>query len=158
MIRCPNCGATISRRDRVCPYCGAPNPAFQPPADEVNALLEQGMRAFQQESYALAADAFQQVIDQKPDIFDAYFYLAASLSALNRNPEAIDALKKAQKLRPDSAPLYYNLGLLYKQAGQAREAKAALEEAMKRADLDVALQNRTDFKQRIARELKALRA
>ncbi|HID34931.1 MAG TPA: hypothetical protein EYP25_10290 [Anaerolineae bacterium] len=59
-------------------------------------------------------------------------------------------------MRPDSASLYYNLGVLYRQTGQAREAKASLKAAMTYAETDVTLQNRADIKQRNARELKAL--
>ncbi len=156
MPQCPNCGAYVSPHDKVCSYCGAPNPAYQPPADDVNLLLQQGMDAFQQHQYAVAADRYRQALDRDPDIFDAYFYLAASLSALGREKEAIAAMKKAREIRPGNASVDYNLGVLYKNLGQAREARAYLESARMKAGADPALEDRKRMTKTIERELKAL--
>ncbi len=156
MPLCPHCGAKVSPRDPVCSYCGTPNPEYQPPIDEVNGLLEEGLKAFQQEQYALAIEAYRQAIAQDPEVFNAYFYLAASLSALGRDEEAIEAMKKAQTIRPGSSALYYNLGILYKRAGKAGEARQHLETALKRVDSDIALQDRRRMKRTIEKELRKL--
>ncbi len=156
MAKCSNCGANVSNRDRVCSYCGARNPEFQPPMDEVNVLLEQGMEAYRQARYAQAIEHFRQAIAQDPQVFNAYFYLAASLSALGREREAIEAMKKAQKIRPGSSVTYYNLALLYKRTGRAREARKCLQDALRRVDSDVALESPEKMRQRIERELRDL--
>ena len=157
MPTCPHCGAVISHRDPVCPWCGAPNPDYQPPADEINVLLENGMTAYQQQQYALAADYYQRVIEQDPEIFDAYFYLAASLTALGRVKEAIKTMQKARMLRPNSAPIDYNLGMLYKRMGNRGEARHYLEQALEKVAADPALQHPQEMRSRIQRELALLK-
>jgi len=157
MATCTHCGANVSRRDRVCSYCGTQNPEYEPSIDEVNALLEKGLKAYQQEQYAQAIDCYRRALERDPDVFSAYFYLAASLRALGREKEAIEAMKKARHLRPGSTAVHYNLGVLYKQTGQAREARKCLETALKTVGSDTALQDRKQVKQNIEKELGELR-
>ncbi len=157
MPQCSQCGAHVSRRDKVCSYCGTPNPAYEPPVDEVNQLLENGLHAYQQGHYALAIENYRQAIEQDPDVFDAYFYLTASLSALGRDKEAIDVMKKARRIRPGSATPDYNLGLLYRRIGKSKEARRSFEEALKKVDRDPALQNRAEVKQKIRQQLGELK-
>ncbi len=156
MSRCPNCGAMVSRHDRVCSYCGTENPEYQPPDDEVNALLEKGMEAFRQEEYAKASACYRQAVELDPDIFIAYFYLAASLNVLGRQREAIEAMEKARDIRPGNAAVYYNLGLLSQQAGNLREARAYWQEALTLVQTDPALQDPRQMQQRIERALAEL--
>ncbi len=156
MAKCTQCGANVSPRDRTCSYCGAPNPEYQPPADDVNRWLEQAMEAYQQGLYASAAESCRRAIEQDPDIFQAYFYLAGSLSALGREKEAVDAMKAAQRIRPGSSVTDYNLGLLYKQMGQAGEAHRHLESALRKVGTDMALQDRAQMKRNIEKALQDL--
>ena len=153
MTKCTQCGANVSRRDQECSYCGTPNQDYQPPEDDVNSLLENGLRAFQQEQYALAITRYRQAIELDPDVFAAYFYLAASLDALGREQEAIEAMKQARRIRPGSAVTYYNLGLLYRRMGQKGKARSYFEEALKRVSDDAALENPEQMKRNIEREL-----
>ncbi len=53
MSQCRHCGAYVSPRDKVCSYCGAPNPDYQPPETDVNRLLQQGLDAFRAVAYNL---------------------------------------------------------------------------------------------------------
>ncbi|RME08548.1 MAG: tetratricopeptide repeat protein [Anaerolineae bacterium] len=156
MNRCASCGANLSASERVCSYCGAQNPAYRPPVDEVNALLEQGLKAFQQEQYALAIDCYRQAIEHDPNIFDAYFYLAESLHLLGREQEALEAMKMAQTIRPGSAAVYYNLGMLCRRMGRDREARKYLQAGLKRVNTDVMLQDRQKMKQMLEEELDRL--
>ncbi len=157
MVKCSGCGANVSSRDQVCSYCGTQNQDYQPPGDEVHALLEKGMDAYQHRRYALAVDCTRQAIELDPDVFNAYFYLAAGLTALGRREEAIEAMKKAQEIRPGNTATYYNLGLLFKQLGRKGEAQESLEKALKMIGSDGAIQNREQMKRNIEKELKALR-
>ncbi|NOZ70618.1 MAG: tetratricopeptide repeat protein [Chloroflexi bacterium] len=149
MAKCSSCGATISKSDQFCPYCGAQNPGYQPSVDDVNALLEKGAEAFQQKQYVLAIDCYRQVIALDPNVFSAYFYLATCLADLGREGEAIEVMKRAQKLRPGNTAVYYNLALLSKRAGQKQEAQGYLQQALKVLGSDVSLQNRKQMKQNI---------
>jgi tetratricopeptide (TPR) repeat protein len=129
-IKCINCGANVSRHDQTCSYCGTENAEYQPPDNQINVLLEKGLQAFQDEHIAEAVDCYNRIIDLDPDVFMAYFYLAAGYSKLNRPEEAIKAMEKAQAIRPGLAPVNYNLGILYKQAGRKEEAKMYFEKAL----------------------------
>ena len=157
MARCASCGANVSSRDRVCSYCGAENLKYQPPADQVNVLLEKGMKAYREEQYALAIDYYRQVIEMDPHVFTAYFYLAEGLNLLGRPEEAITAMKKAREIRPGNTAVCYNLGVLFKHIGQKAKARECLEEALTLVETDVSLQNRERMKQAIQIELSQLK-
>ncbi len=156
MSKCPNCGADVSRRDQVCSYCGTENPNYIPPDDEVNALLEKGMNAYLQAEYALASACYRQAVELDPDIFTAYFYLAASLNVLGREEEAIEAMKKARDIRPGNTAVYYNLGLLSQQVGKTHEARAYLQQAQQLVESDPMLQDPKQMRQRIKNALADL--
>jgi tetratricopeptide (TPR) repeat protein len=156
MVKCPNCGANVSSRDQACSYCGTANPDYIPPGDEVNTLLEKAMDAYQHKRYALAIDCYNQIIGLDPDVFSAYFYLAASLTVLGRREEAIEAMQKARDIRPGSTAVYFNLGLLCKQVGHKAEAQTYLEEAQKMAGSDSSIKNRDQFKRNVTKELAEL--
>ena len=156
MSQCRHCGAYVSPRDKVCSYCGAPNPDYQPPETDVNRLLQQGLDAFRQEQYASAAESYQRAVALDPAIFNGYFYLAASLNALGREREAIDAMRKARQIRPGSAAVAYNLGVMYKSMGRNREARKHLESALQLAETDPALDDRRRMKQTIKQKLVTL--
>lgn len=44
--------------------------------DDVNALIEQGLRAYQQGRYAEAVEAYTQALNLDSHMFGAYFHLA----------------------------------------------------------------------------------
>jgi tetratricopeptide (TPR) repeat protein len=157
MPKCSSCGANVSSRDQACSYCGTENLNYQPPADEVNALLEKAMEAYQHEHYASASDCYKQVIGLDPEAFSAYFYLAASQTILKRPEEAVKAMQKAQMLRPGSVATYFNLGVLYKQLGRKAEARKQLETGLKIIDTDCAIMNCDQFKRNLEKELADLK-
>ena len=157
VVKCPNCGANIHRHDRVCPYCGAENPTFQSPVEEVPALLEKGMKAYREEQYAQAIDCYRRAIAIDPNLFEAYFYLADSWNMLGRQEEAIKAMETARAIRPGNTSVCYNLGVLYKRIGRKAEARAYLEKALGMVESDVSLSNRERMKQAIQEELSGLR-
>lgn len=153
MPLCTHCGAPISLADRTCPHCGAENADYRPPEAAISALLEAGLQAFQQEDYTRAIECYEQVVAQDANIFDAYFYLAASYHALKWYEKAIAAMERARAIRPDNAPVYYNLALFYRAAGYSNKKVCdALQQALKRADPDA-----TDFRRRVEQELKRCR-
>lgn len=154
MIKCSSCGANVSRRDEACSYCGTDNPGYCPPDRETSLFVAQGMDAFRSENYATAVHFFNQAVDLDPDLFDAYFYMAASYSTLKQPQAAIQSMEKAQTLRPGCAPIAYNLGMLYKQVGSKAAAQKYLEKALALAETDPAIKDKKEFKQRINDQLK----
>ena len=157
IVKCSNCGASVSYHDQTCSSCGTANPEYHAPGDEVNALLEKAMEAYQRERYAAAIDHYNRAIALDPDVFNAYFYLAACLTVLGRRKEAIRAMQSAQRIRPGSSPIYLNLGLLYKQEGDKGTARTYLQKALKLVDSDASLNNREQLKQHIRKELSGLK-
>ena len=127
------------------------------PVDQVNVLMEQGLAAFQQGHHAEAIACFERVITLAPDLFDAYFYLATSLSTLGRLEEAIEAMKRARAIRPDSTAVYYNLGLLCRRAGRSHEAREYLEEGLQRVRADSRLDDPKQMKRNLKKALSELR-
>ena len=156
-MQCSSCGANISRGDHYCPYCGAENPQYELPVAEVDALLEKGMKAYQADEFATAVSCYRRAVLLDPDVFNAYFYLASSLSALGKQKEAIETMKQARSLNPSSAAVHYNLGLLYKQTGQGKAARKSLTKALAVVATDTAVQNPENMKRLIKQELAALR-
>lgn len=157
IVKCSSCGANVSYHDQTCSYCGTSNPNYLAPVDEVNVLLEKAMDAYQHEHYAVSIDHYNRVIALDPDVFSAYFYLAASLTVLGRRKEAIRAMQSAQAIRPGNSAIYVNLGLLYKQEGDKDAARKYLEKALKMVDSDSSVNNREQLKQHVRKELSGLK-
>ncbi len=154
---CAGCGANVSDYDEVCSYCGRNNPAYHSPDHEITIMMSYGIEAFKHEKYAVAIHYFLNVIEVTPELFDAYFYLAACHSALGRPAEAVKAMEQARHIRPGSAPIYFNLGLLYRQIGRKEDAKKYLEQALATAKTDPALHDKQDFESRVKKELAQYR-
>lgn len=129
-VKCFSCGANIAVHDETCVYCGTKNPEYRPIEDEINVLLEKARKAYDEEQYAEAISCYKQAIALDPNVFDAYFYLAAGYTVIKRYEEAIKAMEKANELRPGLAPVNYNLGMLYKFNGEKEEARKYYELAL----------------------------
>lgn len=152
MYTCSHCGANLSPYDQTCSYCGAANPDYREPAPSLNALLAEAVQAFRREDYANAIAACEKIIAQDRQLFDAYFYLAASFQALGLTEKAIAAMEQARDIRPGNAPIYYNLAILFRKAGRDDAAvRRCLEEALARAE-----NMSPDFRRRVETELKRL--
>ncbi len=152
-IKCPGCGANVSDYDKACSYCGSINTDYRSPDKETTIKMGDGMEAFKNGQYASAIRCFLDVIDLTPEVFDAHLYLSACQSALNRPQEALKAMEQAQKLRPGSAPLYYNLAILCKQTGRKEDAKKYLDQALLIAKTDTVLPDPKDFEKLVKKEL-----
>ncbi len=157
MNKCPNCGANVSSRDQVCSFCGTQNLQFLPPQQAVDQLLESGMLAYRNRQYATAVKNYRQATEMDPQVFNAYFYLAASLDSLGQTDQAIQAMEKALELRPGSTAGYYDLGLLNKQANRKEQAKASLKKALQVVEKDVSLTDRSQMKRSIQKALDDLK-
>lgn len=152
-IKCPSCGANVSEYDKACSYCGSSNPDYRSPDQEILITMGEGVEAFRNEQYAAAIRSFIRVVDLAPEYFDAYFYLSACFSALDRPQEAIRYMEQAQALRPGCAPIYYNLGVLCQRVGRQDEAKQYLERALVIAQTDPGLADRKEFEKQVRKEL-----
>lgn len=153
--QCESCGANVSDSDEACSYCGKENPAYRQVDNDVNYLLEEAMVAYQNEQYAMSINYYNQAIALDPSVADAYFYLAASYTILKRYEEAIKAMEKAKELRPGSAPIFYNLGMLHKLSGRKAEARKNYETALSLFKKDPS--SNKDFLKNIEKEIGELK-
>lgn len=65
---------------------------------------------------------------------DAYVLLGIAYAGLERNQDAISALRRAIQLRPSSLPAHTNLGIVYMQSQQTEAAIAELQKAVELGD------------------------
>jgi tetratricopeptide (TPR) repeat protein len=80
--------------------------------------------------YEEAADAFRRATASQASP-DACFGLAASLDALGRHTEALDALRQAVGLAPELRQLWAMLGRTYRKLGNAQAAEHAFRRGFK---------------------------
>jgi tetratricopeptide (TPR) repeat protein len=78
------------------------------------ALLEKG-------DTVVAVEDFKKTIDQDQGFYEAYVELG-ELYSMKKDPIAIDYLKNAIKIRPDSKEALYMLGMFYQENGRYEEA------------------------------------
>ena len=79
-------------------------------APNMEALVNTGAFQMSQGRYPLALPPLERAVTLAPRNPTVRIYLAQALSGLGRMAEAIDALKRATQLAPDSAEAFYSLG------------------------------------------------
>lgn len=87
----------------------------------IGAHLAQG-----NEDFARAAQLYGIVVAADPQDWSAWNNLGNALIPLGRAKEAVDALKKAAALAPDSMPIRLNLGVALADAGMGEECEKLL--------------------------------
>jgi len=104
---------------------------------EAQALLDQGKDLYKNNDDKEAADVFEKAIRLNPDLADAHFWLGLTYNALERKPEADEALKKAIELYkkvvqadPRDADAYFNLGEAYSERHLDEEAARAFKQVV----------------------------
>lgn len=153
-IKCVSCGANITEHDETCSFCGTKNAGYTPIDDDVNSLLERAKKTFDNELYAESISYYKQAIALDPNIFNAYFHLAAGYANIKRYEEAIKAMEQANELRPGLVPVYYNLGMLNKLHGRKDEARKYYEMAL--AQIKKEPSDNKQLQKSIEKELEAL--
>ena len=84
--------------------------------------------------FAEAAHMLRQVISVVPDSYVAHANLATALYEQKRNPEAIPEYEWLLKKKPDLAVAYYFIASAHDNLGEYKEAQAAYETFLGRAD------------------------
>ena len=70
-----------------------------------------GVEYYQQEQYSDAVNAFQQLYDENPDVFEVCYNLGNSYYKLNDMPSAILYYERAKRIEPNNQDVIYNLNL-----------------------------------------------
>jgi tetratricopeptide (TPR) repeat protein len=68
---------------------------------------------------------FRGAIADNPGYASGFYYLALALSETGKKPEALEAMKRFTALQPSNPDGQWQLGMLYKDSGNAAEAKKA---------------------------------
>jgi tetratricopeptide (TPR) repeat protein len=100
--------------------------------DPARRALLLGAAFLQRSELPLARRAFEQAVTLAPADAEAQTYLAHTLDELGETIAAGEMLERASHLDPDSALVYYFLGVHYRQMGSPKRAQAALWTALLR--------------------------
>jgi hypothetical protein len=109
--------------DPACSFCSAPNPQREALSVEVEALIARGQQALNEGRSADAVEALARAVALEPEAFDAYFYMTAAWHQLGNLQRALDCMERARAVRPGSAPIYYNTGMLLARQGDRYRAR-----------------------------------
>jgi len=127
------------------PEAGAPaeakKPASDEPSQEVKAHLKQGMsyvsiaknatsKSVFNENLDNAIAEFSNAINKDPNYAEAYSNRAVAYMLQKKNNKALDDLKKAKELKPDSATIRYNLASVHSLMGNTDYGLDELDAAL----------------------------
>lgn len=89
-----------------------------------------GRDHYQKSEYPEAINAFEKVIELKPDYYEGYSSLGVVYSMLGEDELGINLIKEAIKLAPSVSYLHNNLGYALLKQGRFTEAAGAFESAL----------------------------
>lgn len=90
---------------------------------EQDKTLEQAEAAIDRKEWEAAEAQLKQIVAADPKHFRAWFDLGTVYAATDRDPQAVEALRKSVAVQPDILESNLNLGLLLCQAGQVEGSK-----------------------------------
>lgn len=116
-------------------------PGKDGPSQEVKAHLKQGMsyvsiaknatsKGIRNENINNAIAEFSNAISKDPNYADAYSNRAGAYMLQNKNNKALDDLKKAKEIKPDSASIRYNLACVHSIMGNVDYGLDELDAAL----------------------------
>jgi len=119
----------------------AKKPASDEPGQEVKAHLKQGMsyvsiaknatsKAVFNENLENAIAEFSNAINKDPNYAEAYSNRAVAYMLQKKNNKALDDLKKAKEIKPDSATIRYNLASVHSLMGNTDYGLDELDAAL----------------------------
>ncbi|MDD2336796.1 MAG: tetratricopeptide repeat protein [Geobacteraceae bacterium] len=94
-----------------------------------NNALSSGMTLYQKGRYAEALSSFRQATAYKPDMTDAYNYMAMTYLKQDNNTGAINAYKLSLSVDRDQDTVYTDLGNIYYSEERYSEAESAYKNA-----------------------------
>jgi len=92
-------------------------------------LYEQGMEAFNKNEYAIAEQAFLQILSTKPDFADVQNKMGIIYNQTNRLELAVKAFEKALELNPMYTEASLNLAVTLSDLGNYEKAREVFEKA-----------------------------
>ncbi|MCW3491328.1 tetratricopeptide repeat protein [Dethiobacter alkaliphilus] len=96
------------------------------PLANFDALLQHGIRAYNEGQIDQAFLRFQQASEIRPNDATTHYMLAQSLEAMGREDEAMEHYQQTIELNPAKAAPYYNLAVIYNRRKDLPAAEAQL--------------------------------
>jgi len=109
----------------------SPKPSLPSKAEQLDSLLSEGQRSYNEKLYNDAASIFRSVLSSRPNDVSAKFYLALSYRQLGRKEDALALLETMDMKFQDDQRVAYQLALLNAQVGKMDRALQHLEQAAK---------------------------
>ncbi|MCL5942452.1 MAG: PIN domain-containing protein [Actinobacteria bacterium] len=101
--------------------------------NDVDALVNLGNLAFDDQRYLEAVDFYRRALDLRPSDTNVRTDMGIALLRLGHYREAVEAFRQAISDSPDHPLAHYNLGVALAQGGDSVEAVAELREALRLA-------------------------
>ena len=95
-------------------------------AGAASAEWNAGVAAFKAKNYQAAANEFQEVVDQQPDLFQGHYMLGQTLLQLKRMQDALPHLRKAYDLNSNDIGVAMVLGKAYTDSRRYADAVTVL--------------------------------
>jgi len=98
--------------------------------DQEQSVYDQGIAAFRAGRTDEAIRLLKEAVSENPRDQRLYMVLGAAHIQRREFDDAIAAFERARGIRPDQAPVHYNLGLAYQRAGRPQDAQTAFRAAL----------------------------
>lgn len=102
----------------------------EPLSEKSRDLLKDAQRQILDKNFQYALDLSSDVLDEKPNQYEAQFIRAQALSNLGKTDESVKLYKRILQSNPHQAAVYNNLANLYAQQGHLDLARQTLEQGI----------------------------
>ena len=99
--------------------------------NDVDVLFKKGVLLYNRKNYDGCIKVMSEVVDLSPHNKDAFVYLGAAYTKMNKLENAINSFKKALSIDPNDKPSWINLTVIYKKRGEYDNALRCIKEAIK---------------------------
>lgn len=106
------------------------NASHPPDSVELSALLDQAIALHQSDELAEAERLYRDILDARPDDFDARHLLGIVRHQQGRDAEALDLIGSALEINPRAASALSNRGAMFQRLGRHQDALACYEQAL----------------------------
>lgn len=97
---------------------------------KIEILGNTAAESFKKGHFAVAEELYHSILDMKPDHLAARVNIGAILVKRNKPAEALEHLKRADELSPNTAPILLTMGYAYMRESRDKEAMKAFEQAV----------------------------